>query len=256
VDRVFGQPGVASAPEHLIAVYAFAFVIYFDFSGYTDMARGLARMLGFELPLNFRTPYLSRSPAEFWRRWHITLSTWLRDYLYIPLGGNRGGGVRTALNLMATMVLGGLWHGAAWTFVAWGALHGAWLVVDRLVRRRARVDAPVTWRDAGRIALCFHVVCALWIPFRAASFEDALTITDRILTGSYLAGWPLLETALIVLCGLLQVAERAVRERPAVVRRALAGRTGALVEGIALGAVAALVAYLGGAGSEFIYFQF
>lgn len=143
VDRVFAAPGFASAPEHLLAVYSFAFQIYFDFSGYTDMARGLALLLGFELPLNFKEPYLSRNPAEFWRRWHITLSEWLRDYLYIPLGGNRRGVSRTRVNLLLTMLLGGLWHGAAWNFVIWGGLHGLLLAAHRAMAGGIAVEHSV-----------------------------------------------------------------------------------------------------------------
>jgi D-alanyl-lipoteichoic acid acyltransferase DltB (MBOAT superfamily) len=135
VNDVYGNAGVAEAPVQLLATYSFAFQIYFDFSGYTDMARGMACLLGFDLPLNFREPYLSRNPAEFWRCWHTTLSRWLRDYLYIPLGGNRAGALRTYANLLVTMLLGGLWHGAGWNFVLWGGLH----VPGR--RRAARLPA-------------------------------------------------------------------------------------------------------------------
>ena len=125
VDPVFNDPSAHSGPETLLAIYGFAAQIYCDFSGYTDMAIGLALLLGFQLPQNFNGPYLALSLQDFWRRWHMTLSRWLRDYLYIPLGGNRGGPRKTYRNLMLTMLLGGLWHGAAWTFVIWGGIHGA-----------------------------------------------------------------------------------------------------------------------------------
>jgi len=147
VDPLFGFPHQHGGLEALFGIYAYAIQIYADFSGYTDMAIGLALLLGVRFPLNFDSPYKSRSLQEFWRRWHMTLSRWLRDYLYIPLGGNRRGNTRTYLNLMATMLLGGLWHGAAWTFVAWGALHGVGLAVGRLrvahQTRRMALRQPV-----------------------------------------------------------------------------------------------------------------
>ena len=148
VDPVFQHPGIADAPVHLLAVYSFAFQIYFDFSGYTDMARGMGLLMGFELPLNFKEPYLSRNPSEFWRRWHITLSRWLQDYLYIPLGGNRGGSFLTYRNLGITMLLGGLWHGASWNFVIWGALHGGILVLHRRFGKPA-ADVLARWYGQG-----------------------------------------------------------------------------------------------------------
>lgn len=133
VDRVFENPGLYSGVENLLASYGYAIQIYCDFSGYSDMAIGLALLMGFQLPENFRTPYQSASIQDFWRRWHISLSTWLRDYLYISLGGNRRGKLRTYINLMITMLLGGLWHGASWVFVIWGGLHGMALAVDRFL---------------------------------------------------------------------------------------------------------------------------
>lgn len=152
----------------LIGVYAFAWQIYGDFSGYSDMARGAAQLLGFHFMLNFRQPYLARSLQDFWRRWHISLSTWLRDYLYIPLGGNRKGPARTYVNLMLTMLLGGLWHGANWTFVIWGGIHGAWLSVERLVWPKGENSA---WY--GRV-LTLGLVGVSWIFFRAKSLAAAL----------------------------------------------------------------------------------
>jgi alginate O-acetyltransferase complex protein AlgI len=152
----------------LIGVYAFAWQIYGDFSGYSDMARGAAQLLGFHFMLNFRQPYLARSLQDFWRRWHISLSTWLRDYLYIPLGGSRKGPARTYVNLMLTMLLGGLWHGANWTFVIWGGIHGAWLSVERLVWPKGENSA---WY--GRV-LTLGMVGVSWIFFRAKSLAAAL----------------------------------------------------------------------------------
>ena len=145
VDRIFSNPGDQSGLVLLLGVALFGLQIYSDFAGYTDIARGTARLLGFELMVNFRHPYFARNIADFWRRWHISLSTWLRDYLYITLGGNRGSRVQTYRNLMLTMLLGGLWHGAAWTFVIWGGIHGVALAVHRWFSRD-RVKAATAGR--------------------------------------------------------------------------------------------------------------
>ena len=178
-DAVFGQSGGWTASSVLLGVYAFAFQIYCDFSGYSDMARGISKLMGFELMINFRNPYFATDPSDFWRRWHISLSTWLRDYLYIPLGGNRRGPGRTQVNLMLTMLLGGLWHGAAWTFVLWGAFHGALLMAYRKAPGGAPAGADPLWRALGRRVLMFHLVCLSWLLFRA---------TDAGQVGGLLAG--------------------------------------------------------------------
>ena len=155
----------------LLGVYAFAFQIYGDFAGYSNIARGISKLMGIELLENFRFPYFVRSPQEFWRHWHISLSTWLRDYLYIPLGGNRGSAWQTDRNLLITMVLGGLWHGAAWTFVLWGLYHGLLLIAYRAAGRLAIVQrwllgpSPIA-RVAGWLAM-FHCTCLGWLIFRA-----------------------------------------------------------------------------------------
>ncbi|MEY4548877.1 MAG: hypothetical protein RL685_5072 [Pseudomonadota bacterium] len=177
VQRCFAFPGIYSSLGLLIGVYLFALQIYADFSGYSSMARGVARLLGFELRSNFEQPYFSTSITEFWRRWHISLSHWLRDYLYIPLGGNRLGTRRTYINLMLTMLLGGLWHGASWTFVIWGALHGLYLsahkwYVSRQAKHRAIGGSPLL-RNVGGALLTFHLVCLAWIFFRAPSLAAA-----------------------------------------------------------------------------------
>lgn len=151
----------------LVAVYAFAFQIYCDFSGYCDIARGTARLLGFDIMVNFRLPYFATSPSDFWRRWHISLSTWLRDYLYIPLGGNRGGKSRLYRNLMITMILGGLWHGAAWTFVLWGGFHGVILILYRVLGQDSDERRPSRWGSVFMGLLMFHIVCFGWLIFRA-----------------------------------------------------------------------------------------
>jgi alginate O-acetyltransferase complex protein AlgI len=179
VDAAFANPGSADAALITIGILAFAFQIYGDFSGYSDMARGLARMLGFELMLNFRLPYFSRTPSEFWRRWHISLSTWLRDYLYIPLGGNKGGTLLTYRNLMLTMLLGGLWHGAAWTFVFWGAFHGVILALYRVAKIDKHLFAVklASTKGIALHGLAWLVMTYLtligWTFFRAESIGDA-----------------------------------------------------------------------------------
>ncbi|QDV83001.1 MBOAT family O-acyltransferase [Planctomycetes bacterium TBK1r] len=157
----------------LIGVYAFAFQIYGDFSGYTDIARGVGRMMGYKLSLNFRLPYFATSPSEFWKRWHVSLSSFLRDYLYIPLGGNRGGTVKTYRNLLVTMLLGGLWHGAAWTFVIWGLYHGLLLIVyERFARTMSLSDATLRRTYWLRLSVMFHLTCVGWLIFRAESFAQ------------------------------------------------------------------------------------
>jgi alginate O-acetyltransferase complex protein AlgI len=172
VDAVFGDPSRFSSLELLLALYGYAFQIYNDFSGYSDVAIGAARMLGYEFPKNFDRPYLARNVRDFWSRWHISLSTWLRDYLYIPLGGNRGPRWMTTRNLMLTMLLGGLWHGAAWTFVLWGAWHGLLLVFSRGAGRLPVVASPA--RVWGQRLVTFHLVLVGWLLFRA---QDLATLT-------------------------------------------------------------------------------
>lgn len=177
VDRIFDNPGLYTGLENLFGVYGYALQIYCDFSGYTDMAIGIALLLGYKLPVNFDSPYQSASITEFWRRWHISLSTWLRDYLYISLGGNRKGKIRTYINLMITMLLGGLWHGAALRFVIWGALHGLGLAFEKFFNSMVRVPKTKITRFAG-IVLTFHFVCFTWVYFRA----DNMTVVSAMLT--------------------------------------------------------------------------
>ncbi|PYT73024.1 MAG: membrane-bound O-acyltransferase family protein [Acidobacteria bacterium] len=167
----FGGPNTMTV---LLGTYAFAWQIYGDFSGYSRIARGSAQLLGFHFMVNFRQPYFAESLQDFWRRWHISLSTWLRDYLYIPLGGNRLGRVRTYVNLMLTMLLGGLWHGANWTFVVWGGIHGVGLATERLFvgKREITPSSSFLGRWARRIFI-FNVVCLAWIFFRITSFSGA-----------------------------------------------------------------------------------
>ena len=258
VDLVFDARGVESPVFYWVALYSFAFQIYYDFSGYTDMARGIALLLGFELPFNFLEPYLSRSPSEFWRRWHITLSRWLADYLYIPLGGNRRGSVRTLANLMLTMLLGGLWHGASWNFVIWGGIHGLILVLHRaLGRRPVDLDAPLGLRDVPRILVVFHAVCLAWVFFRAEDFDSALAFIRHLFVGENAFGLPWIQIGVVVLCALLHLAERSLRTRLPAIRAQLAGKTwGDAAQGALLGALVALALAVSGVGGDFIYFQF
>lgn len=241
----------ASGGAALLGVYAFALQIYGDFAGYTSIARGSARLLGVDLMVNFLAPYRSRNPAEFWRRWHISLSSWLRDYLYVPLGGNRGGARRTQRNLLVVMLLGGLWHGAAWTFVAWGAIHGLLLAAHRQFagRRGARpMPGPLA------VLLMFHATCFAWVFFRAASIGEALDVLGAIVTDplSGLALGPVLTVLLAATATLLLdlVVLRdgdesgIIRLRPAA--------TGAAVGALAV----SVVVFAGGTPVPFVYFQF
>ena len=247
VDRVYQAPERFHAPALALATFAFAWQIYFDFSGYTDMARGLARLMGMRLMLNFNNPYLATGLGDFWRRWHISLSSWFRDYVYIPLGGNRAGAFSTYRNVLLTMVISGLWHGAAWRFVTWGALHGLGAIVTRALERSAfyrdRVPKLVkqTW--------VFGFVTFAWIFFRAESWSDAWTVVSRIFT----SGWadprfPLLAAAFIAAAWAYQFAYESKHRR--------------LVEAVPvrIALVGLMLVYLcifpGGAEQPFIYLQF
>ena len=187
VDPVFGDPFTRSAPDALFAILGYAIVIYADFSGYTDIAIGIAKLLGFRFPKNFDRPYAASSIQDFWRRWHMTLSRWLRDYLYIPLGGNRRGTRRTLINIFVTMVLGGLWHGAAWTFVFWGAYHGACSPRssgDGSEPRRTKWNETTGGSTSlRRCAATFALVCVGWVFFRADSLDTAFALLRRLFTG-------------------------------------------------------------------------
>ena len=268
VDGAFGAAG-ASGAMGLMAVYAFAMQIYCDFSGYSDVARGIARMMGFDLVENFRLPYFAKNPKEFWARWHISLSTWLRDYIYIPLGGNRRGARRQTLNLFATMLLGGLWHGAAWTFVAWGAFHGALLATwhgwarthGRVKRLTGGGNACVAASDGRmlgewmRRAGMFHLACLGWVFFRAGNFDEAWGVLARMFTGWC---WDVraanMLTAMVLLCWPLW----AVQALQGVTGDMEAARRLSPVPKAALWLAMALmfvwVANTG--GGAFIYFQF
>ena len=181
VDGVFRNPAGSTGLETLIGIYGYALQIYGDFSGYSDIAIGIALLLGFQFADNFNQPYRSLSLQDFWRRWHISLSSWLRDYLYIGLGGNRKGKLRTYRNLLLTMLLGGLWHGAAWTFVAWGLLHGGGLVIERAIDERRPENRPSS--AVGRFIrgfFTFHLVCAGWVFFRSVDIERAFEVFSAL----------------------------------------------------------------------------
>lgn len=176
VDAIFTQTSPSST-EVLIGIYAFAFQIYGDFAGYTHMARGISSLMGFNLMLNFKAPYLACNPSDFWQRWHISLSQWLRDYLYIPLGGNRQGITRTCLNLFLTMFLGGLWHGANWTFVLWGIYHGILLISHRLLQPIKNLWA---WPKFIKQIVFFHLICFGWLLFRSKDFSQIQFLIQRL----------------------------------------------------------------------------
>jgi D-alanyl-lipoteichoic acid acyltransferase DltB (MBOAT superfamily) len=246
VERVYDNPKAFGAPALIAATMAFGWQIFFDFSGYTDMARGIAKVMGFDLILNFNNPYLATGLGEFWSRWHISLSSWFRDYVYIPLGGNRGGTLNTYRNLFLTFLLSGFWHGAAWTFLIWGALHGLGVVITRELERSAfyRERVPKLLKQAG----VFVFVSFTWIFFRAGSLGDAWLIVQRIFT----AAWQppqitVLMVGLIAVVWLYQfLYESRFRE---VLKRGV----------VRVGVAVFIVLYLclcSSGGGAFIYFQF
>lgn len=255
VDQVFSHAHAYSALECLFAVYAFAVQIYCDFSGYTDIAIGVACLLGFRFPQNFNSPYAALSTRDFWRRWHMTLSRWLRDYLYISLGGNRRGEARTLINLMLTMLLGGLWHGAAWNFVVWGGLHGIYLAVERYVlERSAWYRSAPPWGKVLQWVVTFHLVCLAWIFFRAESFSQAWTLLSQLFVASEwhrVSALPAYGLWLIPLLVLLQIPAAYWRWReymivgPGWIYTLVVSLTGVT-----------LVLFAPQAAAPFIYFQF
>jgi alginate O-acetyltransferase complex protein AlgI len=259
-DPVFEHPEYYRTTAVWLAVLAYALQIYCDFSGYTDMALGTAHMLGFKLAKNFDMPYASANVSEFWRRWHISLSSWLRDYLFIPLGGSRGGGWQTNRNLMITMTLGGLWHGASWTFVVWGIIHGAVLIGHRHFRAfsqaRPRFDsllasAPGT---ALRIGLTFTTVSLAWIFFRATTFSTAMTMFHRLFTAQTGIGPPMHKVSLLVLTGVVLACHAVVL---AGLWKKWSLRMPAPLLGFSYALLLTITLVLApDAGKAFIYFQF
>ena len=257
-DAVFTSPAGKSAGATLAALLAFALQIYCDFAGYSNMARGLARCLGFDLMVNFNLPYFARTPAEFWQRWHISLSSWLRDYLYIPLGGNRKGPVRTYVNLMITMLLGGLWHGAAWNFVIWGAWHGAIQVLYRVLRVDALIDRwPVSTPRGVVLQVSAWMVTIIlvlvgWVFFVDHTVADTLAVFGNLLGSS---GYPAQTLWTVAAYGtplaLVEIYQRS------------SGRVEILNSGpflwrytAALSVLLTIIAFSARGGREFIYFEF
>jgi alginate O-acetyltransferase complex protein AlgI len=251
VDPVFFDPTAYSAFDIAAATYAYAVQIYCDFSAYSDMAIGLAALLGYSFPRNFDQPYRASSMQAFWRRWHISLSSWLRDYLYVPLGGGRKGLVSSCINVFITMVLGGLWHGAAWTFLAWGALHGGVQVIERL-GRAAFGDRKVVPTVVG-VLVTFHIVCLGWILFRAESFELAMQMLQGLgRIGPVTALTPLLLTLIVGGLAMHWLPPRAVEGMAERLKAAPS-----LTLGLLIGAAILLVEAVRPEGvAPFIYFQF
>jgi len=254
-DPVFDSPALFGFWDCLLAIYAFAFQIYCDFSGYTDIAIGCALLLGIRFPRNFDYPYASASLQEFWRRWHMTLSRWLRDYLYIPLGGNRKGPAHTYFNLVLTMLLGGLWHGASWNFVIWGGIHGGWLALERATFGRFRWwgDDPGLAARFVRAILTFHVVCAAWVFFRAPDFAHAASMFRALSKPADAFDASRLGALLFTVCGMFLLQQAGLRLH---YKERLAGRGGiGFVLCIAI-AILAMILFAPAKTVPFIYFQF
>ncbi len=260
VDPVFANPHTHSSLEVLLGVYGYAVQIYCDFSGYTDIAIGCALLLGFRFPENFNAPYTATSLQDFWRRWHMTLSSWLRDYLYIPLGGNHGSRRAMYRNIMITMVLGGLWHGAAWTFVAWGAYHGMGQCLGHY-RRAKRVEAGLPAQRQGRWWVAwerfatFQLVCVGWVFFRATSFGNAFAIFGRLFTG-WTQPSPLVNFA-VLLTLVVGIGTQYVPKVLPLRAQEVFSRLSVFAQGSVLAAVLLVITTLGPPGvAPFIYFRF
>ncbi len=258
VEPVFAAPANFHRVDVLLAIYGYAAQIYCDFSGYTDIAIGCAMLLGYHFPRNFNAPYTATDPQDFWQRWHISLSSWLRDYLYIPLGGSRVGPMRLYANLMITMLLGGLWHGASWTFVLWGGLQGLYLIAHRLWAASPsphiqQLRTKSWWPWAARL-LMFHAVCIAWVFFRSPTFNIAAQVFHQLATSRgaiSLATWPILLTLIL---GLF------AQYMPRLWRRTAESTLSRLptpINGLALALGIFLIELLGPTGvAPFIYFQF
>jgi alginate O-acetyltransferase complex protein AlgI len=252
VDPVFGSPSLHSRVDVLAAVYGYAVQIYCDFSAYSDMAIGIALLLGFQFPQNFNRPYTAVTLQEFWHRWHMSLSRWLRDYLYIGLGGNRKGRLKTYRNLILTFILGGLWHGAAWNFILWGGLHGGGLAVERW--HQERTGSRVVRRPWLRWLLTFNLVCLAWVFFRADSLGTVRELGTRLLQ----SGGTTSVTPLVVLLIGLGLGIQFVPRRPFLRFRETFARWGPLPQGIVLASVLFVTAALvsGQGVAPFIYYRF
>jgi D-alanyl-lipoteichoic acid acyltransferase DltB (MBOAT superfamily) len=254
VNRVFDTPTLYSGAEVLIGVYGYALQLLFDFSGYTDIAMGIGQLFGIDIPDNFNRPYLSTSIREFWTRWHITFSLWLRDYLYFSMGGSRRGRVRTSFNLIATMLLGGLWHGIAWTFVVWGMLHGTALAVVHYYRSLRGGHKTSKWRSIASGVATFHFVAFAWIFFRASDLPNALAILQRIWSGTFtMANITAPILGVLVFAILLQFVPKSWRDRSFEIF----GSAPFYVQGAALAILVLAIQSLAGQGSAgFVYANF
>jgi alginate O-acetyltransferase complex protein AlgI len=266
VEKLYATPGGLDFGTSWLATLAFAFQIYFDFSGYSEMAIGLAWMMGVRLPRNFLYPYIARNPSEFWRRWHITLSQWLRDYLYISLGGSRRGNARTYMNVMVTMFLGGLWHGANWTFAVWGVMHGCYLIGARLVaefyRRKGFADGSVAARvlSLAGLPITFVLVCFTWVFFRAPDFHSAWHIAGAMLGVAHPIGTTAFvrsyEVVIVAMSAILVFAEPFVVERMRRTGIDTWWRVPFAVRGTLYAVLALVLIVFGGTTQKFIYFDF
>jgi alginate O-acetyltransferase complex protein AlgI len=265
VDIRFNNPAICSGSDLLIALYLFSLQIYCDFSGYTDIARGVSKLFGIELLTNFNRPYFAATITDFWRRWHISLSTWLRDYLYIPLGGSRGSVAKVYRNLMLTMLLGGLWHGASWTFVVWGGLHGLYLSVHKFLIERNKVKSESLpggliskFATVLKVVATFHLVALTWIFFRAESFGIAWQYLYGILTwhpataSSPASPLGLRIAALCACIFALDLAQEFSKDEVFILRQQW------VVRGMCYASLIILILVFGGLGANipFIYFQF
>lgn len=257
-DPVFALPHDSSSWQTLWGIYAYAIQIYADFSGYTDIAIGVALLLGIRFPQNFDAPYRALSLQDFWRRWHMTLSRWLRDYLYIPLGGNRGSELFTYRNLFLTMVIGGLWHGANWTFLVLGAIHGGYLVGERVVKqawaRRGPMGLPPGLVKVLQWTLTFNVVCFAWVFFRARNLSNAFEVLGRLIGDG---GSSVLVTPLLIGTVLAMLASQFVPPRVPESITTKFARSAPVLQMLALGVGLVLIDALGPEGiAPFIYYQF
>lgn len=261
VDMRFDNVDAFNSFHHLISVIFFAFQIYGDFAGYSLIAIGLGRIMGFDFGINFNRPYFSTNFSEFWNRWHISLSSWLRDYLYIPLGGNREGKMKSYRNLMVTMLLGGLWHGASWNFVFWGFLHGLYLIIQRLIAETPistvlPLRVPVRISYLFKVACVFSLTCFAWIFFRSSSWDDSWTIVSIIAQGDFsiTTGGANIATAKgFAIIGFVLFVDAMTKNRPLYELNQLS----IPCRVFAMSTLVWLMAFLGTfAGGNFIYFQF
>lgn len=254
-DKVFGNPDLLHPLDSWVGTFAFSGQILFDFAGYSTAAIGIALMLGIVIPDNFKYPYASIGFSEFWQRWHISLSSWLRDYLYIPLGGNRSGTVRTFINLMVTMVLGGLWHGASWTFVLWGALHGGFLCIERFLRSMINLKITV-WNGFLLALLTYMLVNITWVFFRADDFEKVMNMLTAMFflssSGSVILQELDIAKVLLLISGVF-LCHWYMRNSSAL---DLAKKIPSWSLGLAWAVMIVLITIAQGTGQQFIYFQF